>query len=43
MLTSLEVDDIEEASEDESKSKDSNDITKDSLIKAPKKRRAAPK
>jgi len=36
-------DDIEEGSEDESKKKDSNDITKDSLIKAPKKRKVAAK
>ncbi|KAJ3513370.1 hypothetical protein NLJ89_g2988 [Agrocybe chaxingu] len=38
------VDDvIEEASDDESKSKTSDDITKDSLIKAPKKRKATAK
>jgi replication factor C subunit 1 len=36
-------DDIEDASEDESKKKDTNDITKDSLIKAPKKRKATAK
>ncbi|PPQ66601.1 hypothetical protein CVT24_006912 [Panaeolus cyanescens] len=36
-------DDVEEASEDESKNKDSDDITKDSLIKAPKKKKAPAK
>ncbi|KAF9040693.1 purine nucleotide binding protein [Panaeolus papilionaceus] len=36
-------DDVEEASDDESKNKEADDITKDSLIKAPKKKKAPAK